>query len=242
MGKEIKVLGIIPAREGSKRVAGKNFRPFAGTTLTDLAIKQALGTELLDTIVVNSDAEQIQVIAEKYAHQGITFLKRPKSLAGDESPAIDYMIQTLNWYKEQNIYFDLVVILQPSSPLRDAKDIDATIKLLIDNSDADSAVSVVKLSHMIHPHKMKTMEGQTLQPWLVDEKQQTAAHELPDIYVRNCAVYVFKTQHLIQGNTYGNKSLGYIMPPETSVDINDIIDFEFAEYLYIKKSKGLPIR
>ncbi len=92
--------------------------------------------------------------------------------------------------------------------------------------------AVVKLSHMVHPRKLKTMSGLVLAPWLVDEGQQTAAHELPDIFVRNCAVYVFKNENLIKGITYGEKSLGYVMPTETSIDINDWIDFEFAAYLY----------
>lgn len=233
---DIKILAIIPAREGSKRVPHKNFRAFANTTLLDLAIQQALDAKLVDRIVVNSDAPQVQAIAAKYEAKGIDFLERPKELASDESPAIDYMIQTINHYQSKGILYDWVVIIQASSPLREGKDIDATIQLLKDNSSGDSAVSVVKLPHMIHPHKLKKMNGVTLEPWLVDEGQKTSAHELPDIFVRNCAVYVFKTSHLLQGITYGENSLGYIMPEETSVDINDMIDFEFAEYKYIKKN------
>ena len=230
-----KILAIIPAREGSKRVPQKNFRPFANTTLVDLAIQQAMDSKLVDKIVVNSDAPQVEEIAKKYEADGVDFLARPIELATDESPAIDYMIQTINHYQSKGILYDWIVIIQASSPLREGKDIDATIQLLKDNEYADSAVSVVKLPHMIHPHKLKKMNGAILEPWLVDEGQKTSAHELPDIFVRNCAVYVFKTNYLLQGITYGEKSLGYIMPEETSVDINDIIDFEFAEYLYQKK-------
>lgn len=229
------VLAIIPAREGSKRVPHKNFRPFADTTLMDLAIKQALESKFITKIVVNSDAAQVKEIASKYKSQGIDFLERPKELATDESPAIEYMIQTIKHYSALGLDYDWVVIIQPSSPLREGIDIDATIQLLKDNDDGDSAVSVVKLPHMIHPHKLKKMNGFILEPWLVDEGQKTSAHELPEIFVRNCAVYVFKTNHLLQGITYGENSLGYIMPQETSVDINDMIDFEFAEYLYQKK-------
>jgi CMP-N,N'-diacetyllegionaminic acid synthase len=233
------VLAIIPAREGSKRVPQKNFRPFADTTLLDLAIQQALDAKLLDNIVVNSDAPQVKEIAAKYQSNGIDFLERPKALATDESPAIDYMLQTLTYYESIGKFFDLVVIIQASSPLRNGSDIDSTIQLILDNEKADSAVSVVKLSHMIHPHKMKTMDGDILQPWLVDEGQKTSAHELPDIYVRNCAVYVFRSVQLKNGITFGNQSLGYVMPIETSVDINNMIDFKFAEYLFVEeKSKN----
>jgi CMP-N,N'-diacetyllegionaminic acid synthase len=233
------ILAIIPAREGSKRVVNKNFRPFGVTTLLDLAIHDALASKLVDKIVVNSDAPQCKEIALKYQSKGVDFLERPKELATDESPAIDYMMQTIQYFREQGLSYDLLVIVQPSSPLRNGQDIDSTIQLLKDNFLSDSAVSVVKLPHMVHPHKLKTMNRSLLEPWIVDEGQKTSAHELPDIYVRNCAVYVFKTENLIQGITYGNQSLGYIMPPETSVDINDMIDFEFAEFLYNKYSHAI---
>lgn len=231
------ILGIIPTREGSKRVPQKNFRPFADTTLMDLAINQALGSKFITKIVVNSDAAQVKEIVSKYKSQGIDYLERPKELATDESPAIEYMIQTINHYSALGLEYDWVVIIQPSSPLRDGKDIDNTIQLLFENNNADSAVSVVKLPHMIHPHKLKTMNGVLLEPWLVDEGQKTAVHELPDIFVRNCAVYVFKISNLLKGVTYGDNSLGYLMPAETSVDINDMIDFKFAQYLYKNKEK-----
>ena len=231
------VLAIIPAREGSKRVPHKNFRPFADTTLMDLAINQALESKFINKIVVNSDAAQVKEIASKYKSQGIDFLERPKELAADESPAIEYMIQTIDYYSALGSEFDWVVIIQPSSPLREGIDIDATIQLLKDNDDGDSAVSVVKLPHMIHPHKLKKMNGAILEPWLVDEGQKTSAHELPNIFVRNGAVYVFKITNLLKGITYGDNSLGYLMPAETSVDINDMIDFKFAQYLYKNKEK-----
>lgn len=231
------VLGIVPAREGSKRVPQKNFKPFADSTLCDLAIQQALGATTLDHIVVNSDAPAIGKIAKQYAEKGVAFLERPKALATDTAPAIDYMIQTMDHFEAQGIHFDLLVILQPSSPLRATKDIDATVQLLLADDTASSAVSVVQVQHMIHPHKIKTMEEKVLHPWLVDEGQKTAAHELPTLYVRNCAVYVFRTKLLRQGITYGDRCLAYEMPFEVSVDINDPIEFEFAEYLYQKNQR-----
>jgi CMP-N-acetylneuraminic acid synthetase len=233
---DLKILGIIPARAGSKRVLKKNFRAFAGTTLTNLAIEQALDSKLLNKIVVNSDAEQVKSITLAYQDKGVEYLERPKELATDESPALDYMMQTLKHYEDLGEKFDLVVVIQPSSPLRSGKDIDATIRLLLDASDADSAVSVVQLAHMVHPHKLKIMEGELLKPWLVDEKQKTAAHEIPVVYTRNCAVYVFRTNNLRAGTTYGKQCLGYIMSQNTSIDINDAIEFDFAEILYCRQN------
>ncbi|MFN0213816.1 MAG: hypothetical protein ACKVT2_06130, partial [Saprospiraceae bacterium] len=124
---------------------------------------------------------------------------------------------------------------QPSSPLRLSEDIDATIQLLMDNPEADSAVSVVKINHLVHPVKMKVLKGRELAPYWEDERGRFAAQDLPPVYVRNGAVYVCwrKTLELHQG-VIGIHSLAYEMPSERSVDINELIDFEFAEYLYGK--------
>lgn len=233
----MKILGIIPARGGSKRVPQKNFRPFAGTTLTDLAIRQALESELLDSIILSSDSDDVLAIASKY--EKVLSLKRPSKISEDDSPALDYMRHSLEHYRKQGEFFDLVAIIQPSSPLRKGADIDATIRMLIENPDADSAVSIVRIPHMIHPYKIKILDGSVLEPWLVNEEGKTAAHEIPELYVRNCAVYVFKSENLKKEVTYGEKCLGYLMPPETSVDINDMVDFQFAEYLVMKQAANV---
>lgn len=233
----MRILGIIPAREGSKRVPKKNFRPFAGTTLTDLAIQHAQASKYITDYVVSTDSEEVLQIAEKYGEN--IGLKRPVSFATDESPAIEYILHALEVLEgNDREKFDFVVILQPSSPLRTAEDIDNTIELLINNPNADSSVSVVKVDHMIHPVKLKNMTpDKLLLPYFEEEKGRFAANELPDIYVRNCAVYVGRREGLEErGNIIGEKSIGYLMPADRSVDINEMLDFEFAEYLFIKHS------
>lgn len=226
-----KILGIIPARAGSKRVINKNFRPFAGTTLTDLAIKQALSAKRLDAVLVTSDSAEVLEITKRY--ESVIPVERPTSIATDLSPAIDYQKHALDYMeREYNKIYDWVVIIQPSSPLRSGKDIDATIELFERHPDANSAVSVVQVQHMLHPYKLKAMDGDRLLPFVIDEGEKTAAHELPDIYVRNCAIYIFRAYNIQMDIQLGNISVGYIMPQETSVDINTRIDFEFAEYLF----------
>lgn len=231
----LNILGIIPARKGSKRVPQKNVRPFTGTSLTELAIRQALGAKLLTHIVLSSDAEEALAIGQQYPP--IVCLKRPANLSGDNAPAIDYVRHALAEL-EGATPFDMAVILQPSSPLRTAEDIDATIQLLLDHPDADSAVSVVKLDHMVHPLKLKVLEGNELKPFFEEESGRFAAHELPEVYVRNGAVYATWRRDLeTRPDVIGHKSLAYLMPRERSVDINDGLDFEFAAYLYSKGYK-----
>jgi CMP-N,N'-diacetyllegionaminic acid synthase len=233
-----KILAIIPAREGSKRVLQKNFRPFASTTLTDITIQHGLQSKLITDIVLSSDSEEVLSIGRKY--EGVISLERPEEFSTDTSPAIEFVRHTLSVLEPQKGYtYDMVVILQPSSPLRFVEDIDKTIELLANNPDADSSVSVVKIDHMVHPVKLKVLKGEELLPYIEEEKGRFAAHELPDVYVRNCAVYVTWRRDLeTRPDVIGKKSLAYVMPAETSADINSMMDFEFAEYLYKKGLKG----
>lgn len=215
----------------------KNFRPFAGTTLVDIAIQQSLQSKWLTDIVLSSDSEEVLAIGRKYDR--IITLPRPAEMAGDLSPAIDYVKHTLATLEPQKGYkYDMVVILQPSSPLRTAQDIDNTIELLVNSPNAEASVSVVKVDHMVHPLKLKVMQGHQLLPFIEEEKGRFASHELPDIYVRNCAVYVSRRERLENEDVISPNSVGYIMPAETSVDINSMLDFDFAEYLYKKEKKS----
>ena len=231
----MKILGIIPARAGSKRVPQKNFKPFAGTTLSNLAIQQGLASKYITTLAISTDSDDVLNIAKQY--KNVHALKRPAEISDDQSPAIDYVRHALITL-EHDIPFDVVVILQPSSPLRSSVDIDSTIELLLQHPEADSAVSVVKVDHMVHPYKLKVMENHQLLPFIEDEAGRFAAQDLPDIYVRNCAVYATWRKDLeTRKDVIGQKSMGYIMPADTSVDINENLDFEFAEFLYERKYK-----
>lgn len=229
-----KVLAIIPAREGSKRVKHKNFRPFAGTTLVDIAIKQSLEAKTLTDVVLSSDSKDVLEIGKNYSE--IISLPRPVEISDDKSPAIDYVKHTLEVLEAQKGYaYDMVVIIQPSSPLRTPEDIDKTVELLVANPERESSVSVVLVDHMIHPLKLKVMEGDTLLPYLEEEKGRFASHELPNIYVRNCAVYVTRRDGLeSRVDVISPNSVGYVMSPETSVDINSMLDFELGEHMYKK--------
>jgi CMP-N,N'-diacetyllegionaminic acid synthase len=234
----MKILGIIPARAGSKRIPGKNIKLLGGKPLISHIIEAALGSKLLDRILVSSDSEKILTLLKEY-NKGVLPLKRPEELATDLSPAIEYVKHALSYLqKEQNEFFDIIVILQPSSPLTLAEDIDSTIQKLID-SKADSAVSVMELSHMINPLKLKRLDGDRLIPYLEEEKGRMAAEEVPRVYVRNCAVYASTVNVIGQNKIIGDDCRAYIMPPERSVDINEPIDFEFTEFLY-RKTRNIP--
>lgn len=231
----MKILGIIPARAGSKRVKHKNFRPFANTTLVDLAINQAIKSNKITNIVVSSDS--MEVLAKSSVYPNVKFLSRPIKISGDRAPAIEYVNHALNEL-ENNFFFDLIVILQPSSPFRNEIDIDKCIDILISEPDADSCVSVARVDHMVHPLKLKTVENNVLRPYIEPEQGRFASHELPDIYARNGAVYVTRRDVILKyDNVIGQTSLAYEMSELTSIDINTEVDFEFSEYLYRRNAE-----
>lgn len=230
----MKVLGIIPAREGSKRVPGKNMRVIGGKPLVVRTIDAAMGSKVLNRIVVSTDSRDILDLAEEYNDPKLLFLERPREISKDDSPAIDYVRHALDLLKEDG--FEVIVILQPSSPFTDPADIDETVKLLL-KTEADTAVSVAKLSHDINPVKMKIMEGDKLIPFIEEEKGRMAQGTLSDVYVRNCSVYATKKEVIERGRIIGDDCRGYVMPRERSVDINDEFDFLFAEFLSTKLSE-----
>jgi len=227
-----RILTIIPARGGSKRVPGKNKKKLAGKELVRYAIEAALNSKLTSTIVVNSDDDDILEIARSYTK--VVSLKRPVEISGDRAPAITFVHHTLNALLED---FDYVVIVQPTSPFTLGSDIDHTIRLLME-STADSSVSVMQLDHAIHPLKLKVKQGDELFPFMEEEKGRMAAHELSELYARNGSVYVSTIETIRQDKIIGDVCLGYEMPRERSIDINDPIDFEFAEYMILKNNSG----
>ncbi len=233
----MKVLGIIPARKGSKRIPNKNWKELNGKPLITYMIEAALSAKSLDKIVVSTDATEVVAVCKKYP--SIEVVMRPEQLAGDESPAVDYVKQVLDVLKEKyQESYDMTVILQPTSPLTLGEDIDATVNCLIKDRQADSAVSVVKLNHMVHPYKLKVMKDSVLLPFIEEENGRMAAHELPQVFVRNCAVYVSRVSVIDSNRIIGDHCIGHEMPESRSIDINDPLDFDFAEFLMLK-NKGL---
>lgn len=225
----LRTLGIIPARAGSKRLPRKNILPLAGRPLVEHVIRAALAARRLSRVIVSSDDPEVLAIAARIDPS--LPLARPAAIAGDTAPAIDYVVHALAALEAAGEPpFDAVAILQPSSPLTLPDDIDATLGLL-ESSAADSAVSVVKLDHAIHPAKLKRMEGDRLVGYLGEEHGKMAAHELPELYVRNCAVYASLRRVVDSGRILGDDCRGHVMPRARSVDINDRLDYDFARFL-----------
>jgi CMP-N,N'-diacetyllegionaminic acid synthase len=231
----MKTLGIIPARGGSKRLPRKNVRPLAGKPLVARIIEASLEAERLSRVVVSSEDDEVLAIAATYDPR--LALRRPAEIADDHAPAISYVQHALRVLESAGEGpFDAIAIVPPSAPLTLSQDIDGTLELL-ERSGADSAVSVQQLDHAIHPVKLKTMQGDRLLPFWEEEAGRMAAHELPTLFVRNCAIYAARRATIDAGQIIGPDCRGYVMPADRSIDINEEIDLDFAEFLLSRSSK-----
>lgn len=232
----MRVLGIVPARGGSRRIPRKNLRLLGGKPLVTWALEAALSAERLNRVVVSSDDPDVLAIA-RAVDPGIA-VHRPAELASDRAPAIAYVKHALATVEAcGDSKYEAVAIVQPTSPLTSPQDIDRTIELL-ERSAADTAVSVMRLDHAVHPVKLKTLDGDRLVPFLEEERGRMAEHELPPLYVRNCAVYATRRYVVESGEIIGADCRGYVMARERSIDINVPLDLEFAEFLLARRDRS----
>ena len=233
MTKSLSVLGVITARGGSKGVNRKNIRDLLGKPLIAFTIEAALQSKLLTSVIVSTDDEEIAEIARSLGAD-VPFL-RPAALADDTSRSVDVMAHALTWMKEnRNAEFEYAMILQPTSPLRTAEDIDVCIRIAAE-SDADSVMSMVEISDFAL-EKLKTIEQGVIAPLLQPEGKDSAHRtEGKKVYKRNTSVYLTRSALLMQGELFGKTSHAYVMPPERSIDINGPVDLELAEF-FLKKS------
>jgi CMP-N,N'-diacetyllegionaminic acid synthase len=223
----INVLAIITARGGSKGIPGKNIKLLAGKPLITYVIEAANGSKLEHCIVSTDD----QAIADVAVQVGgnVPFM-RSVELAQDNSKSIDVAVDALTKYEETaGVKFDYVMILQPTTPFQVSEDINAALELA-DEKKPDSVVSLERLSD-ISLDKLKRLEDDEVLPAVTTEEEGTPRQQREQLYRRNGAIYMTRRDVLLAGSLFGSKTLGFVMPPERSVDINEPLDFEFAEFL-----------
>jgi CMP-N-acetylneuraminic acid synthetase len=226
----ISILGIIPARGGSKGVKRKNIRVVAGQPLLAYSIKAAKQSKYLSRIVVSTEDHEIAKIAKSL---GCEVISRPPELAGDHTPMLPVISHGLaEAEKLEKNRFDCVVIMQPTTPLRTGDDIDQSLEILI-QSNCDTVISVYQVSDH-HPSRMYTINNGKLVPY-ASEPRGRLRQELPPVYHRNGVIYTLWRQTIEEQNTLIGKNLcPYIMPIERSVNIDDEIDLMLADLLIRK--------
>ncbi len=224
------MLAIIPARGGSKGVPGKNIKPLCGKPLIVYTIEAAVAAKTIDRIILSTDDPEIAKIASKYDVE-IPFM-RPKELAQDNSLAIDnyiYTIERLN--REFKCNYEEFVVLLPTAPLRTSEDIDKAVELF-SQTNAESVISCTTLHHPLEWVFSINDNGVIQRNSETDIRKMMNRQESKHSYIPNGAVYVFKYSLLKEKNSYySDRTYAYVMPPERSLDMDTLYDFEFAEFL-----------
>jgi CMP-N,N'-diacetyllegionaminic acid synthase len=232
------VLGIIPARGGSKGLPRKNIRLLAGIPLIAYTIDASLSCPLISDVVVSTDDLEIQRIALEYGAE-VPFL-RPAELSTDTAlaiPTIQHAVRAMETMHDK--LYDYVAMLQPTTPLRTADDLTQALYQLID-SEAEGIISVVDVDNW-HPMKMKRFVGNNLEDYEKPPVENPPRQTLPPVYMVNGAIYATRRDVLMNRGTFrGNSCRGYIMPPERSVNVDGELDFVIAEYLIQKGTNPLP--
>ena len=225
----MKILAVITARAGSKGIPRKNIKPLGGKPLIVYSIEVAKRSSLITDLIVSTDGEDIAAVARE-AGAEVPFM-RPPELSQDTTPHLPVMQHAIEFMeKQKGIIYDHVVILQPTSPFRLVEDIDGTLKKLIE-SGADSAVTLVDVGDF-HPMKAKKLEGDRVIPYCMPEVEGARRQDLPKAYRRNGALYAMRRDLIMKDNhLYGEYVVGFVMPDDRSVDINNLLDWTRAELM-----------
>ena len=223
------VLAIVPARGGSKGIPRKNLRLLFGEPLIVHTLEAALSSTCISRLIVSTDDPEIADVARGMGVE-VPFM-RPQALASDTTSQVEVAVHALEFFAHaEKTSFDIVLLLQPTSPLRTADDIDASLEILV-STGADSVISFYQVESG-HPYYMYTIEDKKPIPLLTVPTQNTRRQDFPPVYVRNGAIYATRSSVLFQyHNFYGEDVRAYIMPFERSINIDTEVDLLLAQAL-----------
>lgn len=229
------IIALIPARGGSKGIPRKNIKLFCGKPLIAYTIEGANQSEYIDRVFVSTEDEEIAKVSKDF---GSEVIERPVELAQDNSLAKDVVKQALSWLqKEINYKPEIIVFLQPTSPLRTKDDIDRALELFF-NNECESVVSVHE--SLESPHWSLVIKNRFMEPLFGWESfMGKRRQDLPTTYSLNGAIYITSVSSFLENSSFFNKkTLPFIMPWERSVDIDNEIEFELAEIIMKKRNDG----
>lgn len=228
------VLAIIPARGGSKGVPGKNVRRLAGRPLVEYAARAARESGVIDRIIVSTDSPEI---AELACAAGIEVpFMRPAALAEDDTPMLPVLRHALDELAADGWIPEIIVLLQPTSPLRRPEHIRDAVRMLR-QTGADSVVSVVEVPRHLSPDYLMRIEDGVLRPFLPDGARVTRRQDARPAYSRDGTVYAFRRTTLERfGSIYGEDCRPLWLDPADSLSIDSPADWAEAERILDRKS------
>jgi len=219
-----KVLGVIPARGGSKGVPRKNIREVGGKPLIAWTIEESKKSKYIDRLILSSEDEEIIRVARERGCD-VPFV-RPAELARDDTPGVEPVLHALRELPG----YDYVVLLQPTSPLRSVEDIDACIEKCI-KMKLKTCVSVTESDKSPYWMYLLDNEGK-MQPFVKTPTLITRRQDLPKVYALNGAVYVAERKYLFEERSFlTEETMGYVMSPERSLDLDTEIDMKLFELM-----------
>jgi len=226
----MRVIGLVPARGGSKGIPRKNLRLLAGRPLLEFTAEAALRARRLERVILSTEDPEIAEAGRRCGLE-VPFL-RPADLAGDETPTLPVVQHALRCLEARGDTFDAVCLLQPTSPLRSAFDIDACVALL-EQSGADAVVTVTVVPPEHNPHwvffrsETGSLYLATGEATLIPRRQ-----DLPPAFCREGSVYVTRCEIVLERNSlYGDRLLGHTVDASRSVNLDTPADWERAEAL-----------
>jgi CMP-N,N'-diacetyllegionaminic acid synthase len=214
------VVALIPARGGSKGIPRKNLADVAGKPLLAWTVAAAQASRTVTRVVVSTEDAEIAEVAQSL---GAEVLDRPAELAADDTPMLDVVRHALGELGPA----DVLVVLQPTSPLRRAEHIDAAVELLA-GSDADSVVSIVEVPHRFEPGSLMSVEGDRLARL---GESTPRRQEKPALWARNGPAVLAVRADRVADDLYGGNCRPYVMEPRDSLDVDDAFDLELASLL-----------
>lgn len=227
----MRILAIVPARGGSKGIKDKNIKEIEGRPLIEYTIEAAKRCEYIDEIVVSTDSEKIAKAAKK-AGAKVPFL-RPDELASDTARTIDVVLFTIEQLKLIGQEYDIVVLLQPTSPLRDEDDICGAIEKYV-SCNMKSLVSVSEVSES--PILMRQIVDETHMEKLLNINSTIRRQDMAKYYMVNGSIYINKIEELNSDTSLNDNVIPYVMDRSHSVDIDDYVDIEVMKY-YVNNRK-----
>ncbi|WP_428741975.1 cytidylyltransferase domain-containing protein [Tenacibaculum sp.] len=232
-----KILAIIPARKGSKRIKNKNTIDFCGKPLIQWTFDSLKDIELIDKIVLTTDDNEVIKLGETLDYIEVPFI-RPDHLSGDTAKSIDVINHVLDFYREKKVFFDYIMLLQPTSPLRLKEDIVGAINMILKKTnEIEAVVSVCESGHS--PLWMNTLPDDLSMKEFINTKFTTSrSQDLPKYYRLNGAIFISKISSFEKNlGFYGEKTFAYKMPISRSIDIDTKIDLELGKIYMNENSK-----
>lgn len=229
MYKDSRILAIIPARGGSKGIPHKNITRLVGRPLISYTIEAGLNSKYIDYVMVSTDDDDIANVSRKFGAE-VPFM-RPAEFATDVAKTVDVVIHVVDEMDKVGEKFDVIILLQPTGPLRTAKDIDEAVEKYF-QCGKRSLLSVCEVED--HPILIRSIEGDTLKP-LLNVSSTCRRQDMPKYYKVNGCIYINDVSELNKDTSFNDNEIPFVMERNHSVDIDELSDLVLAEYWLLKK-------